>query len=122
MENKVSVIASTEDIVASIVDESMYISREIESMKLNYPNLDLNIVKCYAVDKYNRDKAVFDSVIEGETKLYKRIYLFGDSVTETHSVIRKFVYDNRFCVETISPWMLESEELDIQELFTKEEL
>lgn len=95
MENKVSVIASTSGTDSHSVD---------------------------AVDKYSRNKAVFNSVIEGETKLYKKIYLFGDSVLETHSVIRKFIRDNRFWVETISPWMLESREFDVEELFTKEEL
>lgn len=122
MENKDSVIASTSGITTHSVDESMYISREVEKMKLNYPNITPDIVNCYAADKYNRDKAVFDSAVEGQTKLYKKIYLFGDSVSETHSVIRKFIRDNRFWVETISPWMLESREFDVEELFTKEEL
>lgn len=122
MENKVSVIASTSGTDSHSVDEAVYISREVEKMKLAYPNLDDEVVKRCCVDKYNRNKRVFDSLTAGESKLYKRIYLFGDSVLETHSVVRKFIRDNRFFVETISPWMLDSREFNVSELLTKEEL
>lgn len=115
-----------DNIIASIKGKPNYIpkyitDRTMELMKI-YPNIHPDVHMRNATLQFNRDKALFDDIIEGETKLYKRIYLFGEAIADTYNVVRKFVKNDRFVVEVTSIWFSGVKQIDIHELLTKEEL
>ena len=119
MENK-------DNVIASIKGKPNYIpkyitDRTMELMEL-YPNIRTEGHMENATLQFNRDKAVYDSIEIGKTKLYKRIVLFGDWVFESYSISRKFIQNDRFFVEAKSAWMNCTKEIDISNLLTEEEI
>lgn len=119
MENK-------DNVIASIKGKPNYIpkyitDRTMELMEL-YPNIRTEVHMESATQQFNRDKAVYDSIEPGKTKLYKRIVLFGDWVFESYSISRKFIQNDRFFVEAKSAWMNCTKEIDISNLLTEEEI
>ena len=119
MENK-------DNVIASIKGKPNYIpkyitDRTMELMEL-YPNIRTEVHMENATLQFNRDKAVYDSIEPGKTKLYKRIVLFGDWVFESYSISRKFIQNDRFFVEAKSAWMNCTKEIDISNLLTEEEI
>ena len=119
MENK-------DNVIASIKGKPNYIpkyitDRTMELMEL-YPNIRTEVHMENATLQFNRDKAVYDSIEVGKTKLYKRIVLFGDWVFESYSISRKFIQNSRFFVEAKSAWMNCTKEIDISNLLTEEEI
>ena len=119
MENK-------DNVIASIKGKPNYIpkyitDRTMELMEL-YPNIRTEVHMENATLQFNRDKAVYDSIEIGKTKLYKRIVLFGDWVFESYSISRKFIQNDRFFVEAKSAWMNCTKEIDISNLLTEEEI
>ena len=102
MENK-------DNVIASIKGKPNYIpkyitDRTMELMEL-YPNIRTEVHMESATQQFNRDKAVYDSIEVGKTKLFKRIVLFGDWVFESYSISSKFIQNDRFFVEAKSAWM-----------------
>lgn len=119
MENK-------DNVIASIKGKPNYIpkyitDRTMELMEI-YPNIHPEVHMRNATLQFNRDKAVYDSIEVGKTKLYKRIVLFGDWVFESYSISRKFIQNDRFFVEAKSAWMNCTKEIDISNLLTEEEI
>ena len=119
MENK-------DNVIASIKGKPNYIpkyitDRTMELMEL-YPNIRTEVHMESAIQQFNRDKAVYDSIEVGKTKLFKRIVLFGDWVFESYSISRKFIQNDRFFVEAKSAWINCTKEIDISNLLTEEEI
>lgn len=119
MENK-------DNVIASIKGKPNYIpkyitDRTMELIKL-YPNIRTEVHMENATQQFNRDKAVYDSIEVGKTKLFKRIVLFSDYVFESYSIFRKFIQNDRFFVEVKSAWMNCTNEIDISNLLTEEEI
>ena len=119
MENK-------DNVIASIKGKPNYIpkyitDRTMELMEL-YPNIRTEVHMESATQQFKRDKAVYDSIEVGKTKLYKRIVLFGDWVFESYSISRKFIQNDRFFVEAKSAWMNCTKEIDISNFLTEEEI
>lgn len=119
MENK-------DNVIASIKGKPNYIpkyitDRTMELMKL-YPNIRTEVHMESATQQFNRDKAVYDSIEVGKTKLFKRIVLFSDWVFESYYISRKFIQNDRFFVEAKSSWMNCTKVIDISNLLTEEEI
>lgn len=115
-----------DNVIVSIKGKPNYIpkyitDRTMELMEL-YPNIRTEVHMKSATQQFNRDKAVYDSIEVGKTKLFKRIVLFGDWVFESYSISRKFIQNDRFFVEAKSAWMNCTKEIDISNLLTEEEI
>lgn len=121
MKTENNIIANTENSEVNIIDPAEYIIRRAKEVKKNYPHLD----ECRIMDDvkscFDRDKAVFDSIEQGDI-LYKMFCFHGESMFEKYRIIRKFIKDNRFVVEASSSWFDIIEETDIAELLTEREI
>lgn len=121
MKEEKNIIASTESSEVYKIDSAEYIIRRTKEVMKNYPHLDMCRIMDDVKDCFARDKEVFDS-IKQDTRLYKRIVLFGESVFEEYRIVRKFIKDNRFFVEASSAWLNGTKEIDIATLLTEEEI
>lgn len=79
MKEEKNIIASTESSEVYKIDSAEYIIRRTKEVMKNYPHLDMCRIMDDVKDCFARDKEVFDS-IKQDTRLYKRIVLFGESV------------------------------------------
>lgn len=121
MKKEKNIIASTESSEVYIIDSAEYIIRRTKEVVKNYPHLDMCNVMDDVKKGFERDKEVFDS-LNKDTRLFKRMVLFGESIFEEYRVVRKFIKNNRFFVEASSAWLDGAKEIDIATLLTNEEV
>ena len=121
MKEENNIIASTEGNEIHKIDSAEYIIRRTKEVMKNYPHFYMCRVMDEMKSCYERDKEVFNSINQ-DTKLYKRIVLFSESVFEEYRIVRKFIKDNRFFVEVSSVWLNSTKEIDIATLLTDKEV
>lgn len=121
MEKEKNIIASTENSEIYAIDSAEYIIRKTKDVIKNYPHLDMTNVMDEVKECFVRDKEVFDS-LNKDSRLFKRMVLFGESIFEEYRVVRKFIKNNRFFVEASSAWLDGTKEIDIATLLTNEEV